>query len=143
MQRRRLGIEFEILEVPFTRIAEDSLLEEVSRHPVFPPHEMLAAIFSLGGKAWSECILGPGGEPAVAQFWEHEKAKPYFQSHPVTRPVGVLILCFFVLTLEQTMMFSAFACMCTRPETLIFAGLSRWASTGTTLNHTRHLLTTR
>ena len=93
VHRKVLGIEMEIAEIKFTKLMNDkSLLEEIVPHPCFPPHELLATVYKIGGMAWDQCILGPQGQAGIDEFWRHEREKPYFQNHPDSRLCPVIFV---------------------------------------------------
>ena len=73
MFRRKQGVELDTTDIDVTMWNEHSLIEQAELHPCFAPHEVLATLWKAGPKVWSECILGPGGERGVAEFWKHER----------------------------------------------------------------------
>jgi hypothetical protein len=65
------------IEVPLRRGEEDR--PSLKWHPVFLPHEVLAAAYAQGAP-FAKHILGQG--PGPQSFWEGAAAEPWVQQHP-------------------------------------------------------------
>lgn len=62
-----------ILQLP-VRSRVDPSIELTIKHPIFLPHEMLAAVSNAGPTIIEKALLGPAGIEAVAAFWRSPAA---------------------------------------------------------------------
>ena len=53
--------------------------------PILPFHEVLHAISNAGEMQFELSLVGPGGEDAVAKFWQWAVTQPWVKSTPLLR----------------------------------------------------------